>query len=671
MIINLAGWKTTGLRCPDTEVSFISSSNKNTVNLVQMPNGTGKSTIIELIETTLTGTAQSWSPDKISQFNSNDNPSTQGTFELYLNIDAKESERFNKVVFQLNFDFTLNDITFNTLRDQTVGLEDGWKPPKELFGFLNDRCVEVFVFKGDKVRHLIEPGRTDAEASIKAFFGIAEIEILDELIEKDFLSRQSGVQTGKGQQQRIKVLEKWEDHLENLKKKEKEINDQLKPKELRRDELRTHVEEIMSGQTENDRRKKELEVNLSAASESLSVQSYSALNSLRNPFFLSNNITSGMLDLKMNLDKLKLPGTSGEFFKELCEQSLCICDRPIDEKAKKAILDNASGYLSDDFINIINGIKRDISKYSEQSIQLKEDAPFRKLLEANKEYYEIEKSLQTHINKMENEATTSQQNILTEYKDIELEIEKLSKRLEVLHNEDGSVQQATSGNPEQCLQIPLIKKVIALRSTELANITNTVKELEAKNKLKRILSKASTLALTNLKLEIKDKSNEKLKSILPDGTPLEIIGLDKNIQLGFEGRPQNSGSGGQNVSVAYSFATSLLERSGAVFPLIVDHPVTALQESARRGLGKRLAEICHQFIGFIIDTEKVGLVDSLEKSTNSINYITIFRKISGNDEYIKQLPKDAKHISETTNAIVCTDKAFFKNFKDLNPEAED
>jgi len=671
MIINLAGWKTIGLRCPDTEVSFTSSSNQNTVNLVQMPNGTGKSTIIELIETTLTGKARSWSPEKVSEFNSNDDPSTHGTFELYLNIDANENERFNKIVFQLNFDFSLNDITFSTLRDQTVGLEDGWKPPKELIGFLNDRCVEVFVFKGDKVRHLIEPGRTDAEESIKAFFGIAEIEIINDLIEKDFLSRQSGVKSGKGQQQRLRVLEKWEAHLDKLKKKVEEIHDQLKPKEQRRDELRTHVEEIMSGQTENNRRKLELEEKLSAASETLSLQSFSALNSLRNPFFISNHITSNMLDLKENLDKLKLPGTSGEFFKELSEEALCVCNRPIDDKAKIAILDNASGYLSDDYINIINGIKRDISKYSEQSKQLQEDKPFSQLLSANNEYYEIEKSLQSHINKMENEATQSQQSILTEYTSIELEISQLSKQLDVLNDEDGSPQQASSGNPEQCFQIPIVKKVIAMRSTELATITNTVKELEAKDKLKRILERASAIALSKLKLEIKDKSNEKLKSILPKGTPLEIIDLDKNVQLGYEGRSQSSGSGGQNVSVAYSFATSLLERSGAVFPLIVDHPVTALQESARRGLGKRLAEICHQFIGFIIDTEKSGLVDSLEKSTNNINYITLFRKISGNNEYIKRLPENTQSISETVNAIVCTDKTFFKNFKDLNPEAEE
>ena len=242
------------------------------------------------------------------------------------------------------------------------------------------------------------------------------------------------------------------------------------------------------------------------------------------------------------------------------------------------------------------------------------------------------------------------------------------KRLEHLCDTAGSVKQASSGNPEQCKKIPIVEKVIEVRQKELAEISNTVQEFEAKEKLKHILKKSSEIALSNIKHELKEKSNVKLKRILPDGTPLEILSIDKNIQLGFQGKQQASASGGQNVSVAYSFATSILERSGAQFPLIVDHPVTALQVSARRGLGQKLAEICHQFVGFVIDTERDGFVDALSNTGEEVNYITLFKKISGNQPYIDQLPDNKELVFESENGIVCTDREFFNNFTDLTPD---
>jgi DNA sulfur modification protein DndD len=100
----------------------------------------------------------------------------------------------------------------------------------------------------------------------------------------------------------------------------------------------------------------------------------------------------------------------------------------------------------------------------------------------------------------------------------------------------------------------------------------------------------------------------------------------------------------------------------------VDHPVTALQESARRGLGEKLSEICHQFIGFIIDTEKAGFVESLESIEGEARYITLFRDIPGNQRFIDLLPEDDNLVSKSENGYVCTDKIFFNAFKDVDPE---
>jgi hypothetical protein len=167
-------------------------------------------------------------------------------------------------------------------------------------------------------------------------------------------------------------------------------------------------------------------------------------------------------------------------------------------------------------------------------------------------------------------------------------------------------------------------------------------------------------------VELKDSSNKKLQKILPEGTRLEIISIDKNIKIGFTDIQQSRASGGQEVSIAYSFATSILERSGAQFPLIVDHPVTALQESARREMGQTISTICHQFVGFVIDTEKIGFLPSLKNKAKSLNLTTIFRNIKGNEPYLDLLPADTSKFVKSKNAVICKDEKFFDSFRDLN-----
>ena len=667
MYVTLAGWETRGLRCPDTKVNFVRDNDYKRINLVQMPNGTGKSTIIELIGAALTGDSRFWSSDKIIQFASNEIPSDVGQFVLKLLLKDEGQDIERTIIFQMDFDFSAGTIAHSTLGDPTVGLEVGWKAPRDLITFLNDRCVEVFVFKGDKVRHLIEKGRNDAEASVKAFFGLSHIEDLVEKIDKEFSGKQAKITTSQGFNKRKNVLDEWVAWLEKLENKEKELEAELKPIRARYDEIKTRVEEIFSGQTKNEQERADLTRARDEANQELAVDVTNAFEALRNPLFVAEKIAVRMNDLRENLDSMKLPGTSGEFFKELASQDYCVCGRAIDEQSKEAILKNAKTFLSDNHIEIINGIKRDTQTYSMQAKQKKENNPFEKLTSSSENVYSAETRLQRHLSKMKEEATASEQNLIEEFEKVNKEKDTKELQLNHLRDDTGNMKQASSGSPEQCKKIPLVKKVIELRQKELAEISDTVQDYNAKEKLKRILSMAAEKALRNIKAELKEKSNAKLKRILPEGTPLEILDIDKNIQLGFKGRQQASASGGQNVSVAYSFATSILERSGAQFPLIVDHPVTALQESARRGLGKNLAEICHQFIGFIIDTEKVGFVQSLQSTSDDANYITLFKKIPGNQPYIEQLPSDTRFIYESDNGIVCTDKEFFNNFRDLTP----
>ncbi len=669
MIVSLSGWETKGLRCPDTKVDFIVDGKHKRINLVQMPNGTGKSTIIKLISEVLNGKIRFWEAKDISEFSSISLPVDSGLFVLRLLIEDKELNTRKNIVFQVDLDFSTNRLSISSNSNPASGLEEGWRPPRELVSFLNPRCVEVFVFQGDKVSNLIEQGRDEAEASIQAFFGISHIGDLEHDIEENFKGRQTGISTTGALNKRSRVLDSWSDWLKTLENAEKQLEDELEPVRASYDTNKVKVENILSGQDANSQALEQYRETEKKTKQILSDKSREAFDALRNPFYISKKISNRMNELRENLVKLKLPGTSGEFFKELASDSSCICGRPLDEHAKKSILDNAKTFLSDQHIDVINGIKGDTQTYSEKAEQQQKVGLFDQLMKAKIDYKDAATKLQRHLKRMEDEASDQEKALLKEYNDTRDKKNEIEGKLKHLRDDTGSVQQASSQIPKLCKKIPIVKKVIEIRQKELAEASDTVEEFESKEKLKRILASARTIALKNIKDTLTDQSNSRLKQILPKGTSLEIIEIDKNIQLGFNGKKQASGSGGQNVSVAYSFATSILERSGAQFPLVVDHPVTALQESARRGLGENLAKICHQFIGFIIDTEKTGFVDSLERVKNEVNYITIFKKIEGNQPYIDQLPTNKSQIYESDDGVVCSNKEFFYNFRDLDPGA--
>ena len=123
----------------------------------------------------------------------------------------------------------------------------------------------------------------------------------------------------------------------------------------------------------------------------------------------------------------------------------------------------------------------------------------------------------------------------------------------------------------------------------------------------------------------------------------------------------STGSGAQNLITLYSFATSILERTNINFPLIVDHPVTNMDYSSRTHIGQKLGEISHQFIGFIINSEKDYFLDALELS-QEVRCISFFAKIKGHEGFLEQLknhPPELKH--ETHNGCVSYDRDFFHN----------
>ena len=80
----------------------------------------------------------------------------------------------------------------------------------------------------------------------------------------------------------------------------------------------------------------------------------------------------------------------------------------------------------------------------------------------------------------------------------------------------------------------------------------------------------------------KDEVNNKIQKSHHDET-FKIEKIDEKIHIFGS---SEGGSGGQNVIVVTSFASTLFGKSNAFFPLLIDHPVTALQYASRGEISK-------------------------------------------------------------------------------------
>jgi len=668
MNVYLRGWKTVGLRCPDMEIDLGSRTDQNQVSLIQMPNGTGKSTIIELLNACLTGEKLSY--ERVLALQAAHQKSDTGRFELNLIVQEETKQKASTLDIVLAFDFITGDSQYSTLRDVSAGLELGWRPPIALQPFLNDRCVDVFVFKGDRVETLLDRTRNDAEASIKAFFGISAIEDLIAEVDKEFATRQyqSGT-TDATLTRKRNELQRWEARLAGLQSELKRLESQHRDAERDYADKREVHRRLIERQTENAAKFSRLQEEIAAATVKLSEASANALAAMRNPLFVSEYLQQTLAELKINLDTLKLPGTSLEFFRELTEHPNCICDRDMSVEARDSILRNAESYLSDDHVGVVNGIKKDFATYSSKAITLRDNNLFEQLRDSASSLRQKQQQFARLKKAIHSEATEEERGTIDRWEEAVRGLNALKIAIAELSGDgDISASLAMKGGAENCRNIPTTQAVITQKSRELSESLNTVGDFNAKEKLKRILQRSAELSLLSIGKQLTIESNKKLKKILPRGTNLRILSAAKNISLGFDGHRQDRGSGGQNVAVAYSFSTSILEKSGVQFPLIVDHPVTALQESARREMGSSLAKICHQFVGFIIDTEKEGLVEALKASGAVVNYITVYRNIEGNRPYDELLPKDRKLVNVTKDATMCMDYDFFMQFRDLHRE---
>ena len=112
MEIRVHGWKYEGIRGGLAKASIELGNEPSRWTLIQMPNGTGKTTTMALLRAAFSH--ETFTPDRVRGFRHDDTTQT-GLFELRLSVDAKLFR------LQLRFDFSAGTCAYWTVFSGSTG----------------------------------------------------------------------------------------------------------------------------------------------------------------------------------------------------------------------------------------------------------------------------------------------------------------------------------------------------------------------------------------------------------------------------------------------------------------------------------------------------------------------------------------------------------------------
>ncbi|MYG96515.1 MAG: AAA family ATPase [Gammaproteobacteria bacterium] len=292
--MRILGWKAQGLRCPDHEISCADShGNPYPISIIQMPNGTGKTTTLALLRAALSGSAnnQGWDPSTISEYRKKHSNNQDGQFEVRLLLNQR------RATITMVFDFENGKVTYKTTHGP--GHREGFYPPPDFRRFMNDNFVNFYVFDGELAQHLLDKRFTDAQIVVENLFQMNSFDALkhkvDEYWNNKALNSSATEKRGLSRRQnRVKYLE---EHLKSLKKEQSDIQRRRAELEekLRRKkdayEQEIDKEEVRS-RALNDAKETVDDLNRKMRDKALDV-----LDRMRDPHALSSHFADWMLAL--------------------------------------------------------------------------------------------------------------------------------------------------------------------------------------------------------------------------------------------------------------------------------------------------------------------------------------------------------------------------------------
>ena len=645
--INIAGWKISGFRCPDHSVDFYDENdNIFNVSLLQMPNGTGKTTTLQLLKYALSGSAEGESPAHIRSFKKRNSDVIHGIVEIKILHSNK------KITFVMIFDFETGRASYKTTSES--GQATGFKPPREIRKFLNKEFIDYFILDGELANRLLNKSQSAAQNVIDSLF---QVDLLKKLSLKahDYWQLKSQNYSGTGEVAESRRINKLETLKNYLELRTVERDGLVSQRQSLMDELtktKNQFDELINADTSRFNELSNANDLLKESEILEKTKTTELLDAASKPHNLSYKFGEACLALKNGLDKAKLPETAArEFFEDLCNEVECICGRTIDSEISKVIKIRATKYLGSDDVSLLNSLKTSINEsvgteakqihthYLEQMNSLAA------IVVASNEKRAIVEELKTKAGEVDPQVKEAQ----TKIQKLTVDITKLDGELSKFSNTDDTLSD------EHLYNLDVITKRLNKAEEQVAEITNTLDIRRKTEKLRKIFDSSYDKASKIISKELVIETNLNIKKWLPNND-ISLDQINGHLLL----KNQAEGSAGENLSVAYSFLGTLFNRATHSLPFIVDSPAGALANDVRREIGSSVPKMTKQFITFVISSERQGFIQGgIDRSGKSIQYITIFKKHI--EEYYAKAEKYKPEL--TLDGVIVNNKDFFNNFQ--------
>ena len=656
--MRILGWKAEGLRCPDHEIDCCDrNGNPFRTTLIQMPNGTGKTTTLTLLRAALSGIAERWEPVQIIEFRKKDSLVDSGYFQLNLAVSDR------RVTILMQFDFENGEIRYKTTKGS--GQESGFDPPPEVRRFMNEEFVNFYVFDGELAENLLSRDHTDAARAVESLFQVHLLGLMQQRISDywDENTKDMKATTDKGVNQRKNQLSKWTGRRNQLLLAKSKLESEFSSIDA---DLKLHQkkhERELAKQYDQSRKIAAATIKVNDLKQQLLECSKMVLDKMRDPHAVSPAFCTAMSELKLGLDRVKLPeGAAREFFEELADEPECVCGRPIDDQVRAVIRQRAHQYLGSDDISLLNTMKASITDalsgpheeaFGELSSEINH---LSNLSNVDLQLAQNELDALTGVAEMSDPTV---RNLRTKVQDREETMEVIKEQLQTLKGKDETVSfhAISKENPNRISAIATIVEGINRLQDQVDEATNTQDLRKRRDSLTWILDRAQHKARVSILTEIRDEANRRIEQLMPYNN-IRIERIKGCLELS----GQAGGSVGETLSVGYAFLATLFHRANQhSLPFVVDSPANPIDLAIRSKIGDLVPRLTDQFIGFVISSEREQFLPSLRSAANGdIQYVTLFR--AGVSEYESRAEAITSCV-KSVDGFKVTDRQFFDEFQ--------
>ena len=651
MRVSIIDWTYRNLRIGQGDESIKLGDPPKRWSLVQMPNGTGKTTTMELIRAVLGG--REFTAKEVRSFRANDNV-TEGKFELGLLIQETDNGPMLHHRLTVTFDFGGGTYKYSTLRpaERGGGRDLGRVLPENFAHLLRPDFIKLFVFDGELARDIRDLDKRAADQAIKTLYQLDEIGGLRRVVANRVAAQQdaaSDLTTGKTQKavsRHRNAVNEAQTELDRLKKEINELKTTEKSLETEMAGIDTKIAAHIAAHGDLQAEKSKIDREKNALGGELQEAITEALRAFRNPVTLSHTVRDGLTHLGKILTEARLPkSVSSEFFIEMSQQDKCICGREIGEAERQVIIRGKEQYLAKDQISAISTMKDRLNASGVPELTFA--TACETLQEKTEHRKAIEKRYERLLQKLDEQSDNKIADIHSRHGEISNELIRLKDQINKLETSD-PVKQGLLGCTEKT-NIPLARKYFRECDEILKTVTKSFRLSRQRDILLSHLERIEAHALASLREIIREETNKRLKSLI-QMEDLQVARIDGALQLTSDKVEERINvSEGQSLSVAYAFLTSLLAEAPFDLPFVVDSPAVSLDLDVRREVSKIIPYLFHQMILFVISSEQADFAETFYERDDT-HFVCLRKNGAGGVDCVYGLEEFRKRIEETPSS---------------------